>query len=61
MAVEGVVAETGEADGRVYLNFTKDWRTHFTSAVEPRDVPAYTAARLDLRSLTGSACASVAG
>ena len=33
--VEGVVAETGEADGRVYLNFSKDWRTDFTIAVEP--------------------------
>jgi hypothetical protein len=51
--VEGVVAKAGEADGRVYLNFTKDWRTDFTIAVEPKDVPAFTAAGLDLRSLTG--------
>jgi endonuclease YncB( thermonuclease family) len=51
--VEGIVAETGEADGRVYLNFTKDWRTDFTIAVEPKDVPAFTAAGLDLRSLAG--------
>jgi micrococcal nuclease len=51
--VEGVVAETGEADGRVYLNFTKDWRTDFTIAIEPKDVPSFTQAGLDLRSLQG--------
>jgi micrococcal nuclease len=51
--VEGVVAETGEANGRVYLNFTKDWRTDFTIAIEPKDVPSFTGAGFDLKSLKG--------
>jgi endonuclease YncB( thermonuclease family) len=51
--VEGVVAGTGESRGRVYLNFTQDWRTDFTIAVEPKDVPSFTAAGLDLKSLKG--------
>ncbi len=34
--VEGVVAETGETAGRLYLNFTKDWRTDFTIAIESK-------------------------
>jgi micrococcal nuclease len=51
--VEGVVAETGEANGRIYLNFTNDWRTDFTIAIEPKDVPTFTGAGLDLKSLKG--------
>lgn len=49
--VEGVVAETGEANGRVYLNFNKDWRTDFTIAIEPKDLPSFGAAGLDLNAL----------
>jgi endonuclease YncB( thermonuclease family) len=51
--VEGVVAEIGEVRGRLYLNFTQDWRTDFTIAVEPKDVASFTAAGLDLKSLKG--------
>lgn len=51
--VEGVVAETGETAGRLYLNFTRDWRTDFTIAIESKDVPAFTAAGMDLKSLKG--------
>jgi len=32
--VEGVVAQVGEASGRIYLNFDKDWRKDFTVLIE---------------------------
>jgi len=51
--VEGVVAETGEVRGRLYLNFTQDWRTDFTIAVKPKDVASFAEAGLDLKSLRG--------
>ena len=32
--VEGTVAAVGEGGGRLYLNFTPDWRSDFTIAIE---------------------------
>lgn len=51
--VEGAVAAVGEASGRVYLNFAKEWRRDFTIVVERKDSAALKAAGLDVKALTG--------
>jgi endonuclease YncB( thermonuclease family) len=51
--VEGKVAAVGEGAGRLYLNFTNDWRSDFTVSVEKKDVAAFTAAGIDLKGLAG--------
>lgn len=52
--VEGTVASVGEGGGRLYLNFTPDWRSDFTISVERKDVSAFAAAGIDLKSLAGA-------
>jgi nuclease-like protein len=51
--VEGTVLNVGEGGGRVYLNFTKDWRSDFTVSIERKDVAAFTTAGLNVRALAG--------
>ena len=51
--VEGTVLNVGEGGGRVYLNFTKDWRSDFTVNIERKDVAAFTKAGLDVKALAG--------
>jgi micrococcal nuclease len=51
--VEGTVVAVGEGRGRLYLNFTQDWRSDFTVSVERKDVPRFAAAGLDLTGLAG--------
>ncbi len=51
--VEGTVLNVGEGGGRVYLNFTKDWRSDFTVSIERKDVAAFTKAGLNVRALAG--------
>ncbi len=52
--VEGTVAAVGEGGGRLYLNFTPDWRSDFTISVERKDVSAFAAAGIDLKKLAGT-------
>jgi endonuclease YncB( thermonuclease family) len=51
--VEGKVVAVGEGNGRLYLNFTQDWRRDFTVSVERKDLGAFTASGLDLRTMAG--------
>ena len=51
--VEGTVAAVGEGGGRLYLNFAPDWRSDFTISVERKDVGAFAAAGIDLKTLAG--------
>jgi endonuclease YncB( thermonuclease family) len=51
--VEGVVAQVGEAGGRLYLNFDKDWRKDFTILMERKDGQAFQAAGIDPKVLAG--------
>lgn len=51
--VEGTVAAVGQGGGRVYLNFTKDWRSDFTVSIDREDVSAFAAAGMDLKALAG--------
>ena len=51
--VEGAVAAVGEGGGRIYLNFAKDWRSDFTVSVDRKDAPAFAAAGIDLKGLSG--------
>ena len=52
--VEGRVASVGEGGGRLYLNFTPDWRSDFTISVERKAVGAFAAAGIDLKTLAGA-------
>ena len=52
--VEGTVAAVGEGGGRLYLNFTTDWRSDFTVSVDRKDVSAFAAAGIDLKALAGT-------
>jgi hypothetical protein len=38
--VKGTVVAVGEGSGRLYLNFTQDWRRDFTVSVERKDLGA---------------------
>jgi micrococcal nuclease len=40
--------------GRLYLNFTSDWRSDFTISVERKAVGAFAAAGMDLKTLAGA-------
>jgi endonuclease YncB( thermonuclease family) len=51
--VEGRVFAVGEGAGRLYLNFANDWRSDFTVNIEKKDVAAFTAAGIDLKSVAG--------
>ena len=51
--VEGTVVAVGEGGGRLYLNFTKDWRSDFTVSVDRKDASAFAAAGIDLKALIG--------
>jgi endonuclease YncB( thermonuclease family) len=51
--VEGKVVAVGEGNGRLYLNFSQDWRRDFTVSVERKDLDAFAASGLDLRAMTG--------
>jgi hypothetical protein len=49
----GTVAVVRECGGRLYLNFTADWRSDFTISVERKDVSAFAAGGIDLKNLAG--------
>ena len=51
--VEGVVAAVGEAGGRFYLNFAKDWRSDFIIVVEGTDAAAFKTAGMEPKALAG--------
>ena len=51
--VEGRVVAVGEGRIRIYLNFAQDWRRDFTLSVDRKDLSAFAAAGIDLRSLAG--------
>jgi len=51
--VEGTVVAVGEGGGRLYLNFTEDWRSDFTVSVERKNASAFAAAGIDLKALIG--------
>jgi len=51
--VEGTIVAVGEGAGRLYLNFAEDWRTDFTVSIARKDLPAFSAAGIDLESLAG--------
>lgn len=51
--VEGTVVAVGEGGGRLYLNFGPDWRSDFTVSIDRKNVSAFAAAGIDLRTLTG--------
>lgn len=45
----------GESAGRLYLNFTPDWRSDFTVSIAHKDVSAFGAAGINLTALPASA------
>ena len=51
--VEGTVVAVGEGAGRLYLNFTADWRSDFTVSVDRKNASVFAAAGIDLKALTG--------
>ena len=51
--VEGTVVAVGEGAGRIYLNFTEDWRSDFTVSVDRKNVGVFAAAGIDLKALAG--------
>ncbi len=51
--VEGVVAATGGAQGRTYLNFGTNWREDFTVSIPDRNRAAFRTAGLAPESLAG--------
>jgi endonuclease YncB( thermonuclease family) len=51
--VEGTVLNVGKGSGRVYLNFSQDWRGDFTISIERKDVAAFASAGLDPMALAG--------
>src|SRR5262249_21147619 len=51
--VEGTVLSVGEGAGRIYLNFTRDWKSDFTISVARKDLPAFDQAGIDLKTLAG--------
>ena len=51
--VEGVVANTNNNKGRVYLDFGADWHSDFSIAIEPRDRQKFEKAGIDLLTLKG--------
>ena len=51
--VEGTVVAVGEGGGRLYLNFTEDWRSDFTVSVDRKNASAFAAAGIDLKALIG--------
>jgi endonuclease YncB( thermonuclease family) len=51
--VEGTVVAVGEGGGRLYLNFTNDWRSDFTVSIDRKDASAFAAAGIDLKTLAG--------
>lgn len=51
--VEGTVMTVGEAGGRVYLNFDKDWHSDFTLMIDREDKAAFKQAGIDWKSLQG--------
>jgi endonuclease YncB( thermonuclease family) len=51
--VEGRVVAVGEGAGRLYLNFAEDWRSDFTVSIERKQLPAFAAAGIDVKSLAG--------
>ncbi len=52
--VEGKVVAVGEGRVRMYLNFAQDWRRDFTINIERKDVSAFAAAGIDLKTLAGA-------
>jgi endonuclease YncB( thermonuclease family) len=52
--VEGKVVAVGEGRIRMYLNFAQDWRRDFTISVERKEVSAFAAAGIDLKTLAGA-------
>jgi micrococcal nuclease len=51
--VEGTVLAAARVGRRLYLNFGEDWRSDFTVAVQPGDLPAFRSAGLDLLATAG--------
>jgi endonuclease YncB( thermonuclease family) len=51
--VEGRVVAVGEGAGRLYLNFAEDWRSDFTVSIERKQLSAFAAAGIDVKSLAG--------
>jgi len=51
--VEGVVANTNNAKGRVYIDFGPDWHSDFSVAVDPKDRQKFEKAKIDLMALKG--------
>lgn len=51
--VEGRVLSVGEGAGRIYLNFTRDWKSDFTISIARKDVGAFAAEGIDLKALAG--------
>jgi micrococcal nuclease len=51
--IERTVVAVGEGGGRLYLNFTKDWRSDFTVSVDRKNASVFAAAGVDLKGLAG--------
>jgi hypothetical protein len=51
--VEGKVVSVGAGSGRLYLNFSQDWRRDFTVSVERKVLAAFAASGLELESMAG--------
>ncbi len=49
--VTGTVKDAAKTKERIYLNFSDDFRTDFTVAIEKRDWPTFDAAKVDLLAL----------
>lgn len=51
--VEGVVAQSANVGGRIFLNFGEDYKTDFTVSVKPESVKLFADAGLNLEALEG--------
>jgi endonuclease YncB( thermonuclease family) len=51
--VEGPVVDTGEANGRLFLNFGDDYKTDVTATVSRQDARLFTDEGIDLAALAG--------
>jgi micrococcal nuclease len=51
--VEAVVQRVGEAGGRIFLDFGRRYREDFTIVIPREAQPAFAAAGVDLRALSG--------
>ena len=51
--IEGIVVDTAEVDGRIFINFGEDYKTDVTATVSRQDARRFDAENIDLLALAG--------